>query len=67
MSWYDDCTKAAGEMTKEQRQEVLDKFRSGKYSIGDIKEAMNLSLEAVCGVINENIDQASFIRSEAIR
>lgn len=67
MSWLSDCKSAADELTRDQRQEIIDKFRSGKYSIGDIKEAMNLSLEAVCGTINENIEDAQFIRSEVVR
>lgn len=67
MSWLSDCKSAADELTRDQRQEIIDKFRSGDYTIGQIREIMKLSLEAVCGTINENIEDAQFIRSEVIR
>lgn len=61
MNWTDQCAAAAAQLCKGDKQQILDLLWAGK-SIGEIQQALNLSLETVCGVINENIENVNFLR-----
>ena len=49
----------------ETKQRVLDLLHEGK-NIGETREAVGLSLDAVCEIINENIHSASWLGATAV-
>lgn len=62
--YKDQLKKKIADVPIETKQKILDMLRKGS-SIGEIKDAVNLETLVVCGVINENIETASYLRTEA--
>lgn len=54
MIWTDECAAAALQLRRPQRQRVLDMIRAG-VALGDAAWVEGISLQAVCGVLNANI------------
>ena len=59
MNWFDECEKAASELTKEKRQEFLNLVLEGK-TIGDARKIAGISFDAANGVIRQNIEQHEY-------
>ena len=54
MNWREQCKHEARALPPEPRQQVLDEIRAGR-SIGHVCDKHELSLAAVCGVVELNI------------
>jgi len=66
MGWFKICESEAKNLPKEKQQQILDDINSGK-TIGWVKENRMATLEAVCGVINMNIDSIQYLRTTVPR
>ncbi len=53
-------------IAKEKRQEILDKFRQGSITIGEIAKKFKVSSEAVGDLIYYNISSVSLLNKESI-
>ena len=53
-------------ITKEQRQEIVDLFRKGGITIGEIGEKLKINSRIVGDVIYLNIEQSSYLRDETL-
>lgn len=49
-----------------KRQKILDRFKKGGITIGEVAELFNESSEAVGQLIYYNIDQAFYLRNESV-
>lgn len=49
----------------ETKQKIIDELRKGR-TIGAIGEELNLSLDVVCEIIMQNIEDIPVLRKEAI-
>jgi cell division protein FtsX len=56
--------KEVAKIPIETKQKVLDLFRSG-LKIGEIEKQLNLSLDATCEIITQNIEAFHYLRTEA--
>jgi hypothetical protein len=54
MNWRQQCKDEAKQLTPQQRQLVLDDIRAGR-TIGQTYKRHQLTLAAVCGVVELNI------------
>lgn len=59
--------KKVKELSREDRQQILDIMREGK-TVGECCKAMNLELSVVCQVICDNIEtlEHQYLRKEAL-
>jgi len=62
MGWFDMAEDAARRLPKEKQQRILDDVNAGK-TIGWIRENRIVDLDAVCGVINMNINSIKYLRT----
>lgn len=60
MNWRQQCKHEAKQLTKQQRQLVLDDLRAGR-TIGQTCEKHQLTLAAVCGVLELNIAHNEYL------
>ena len=65
MNWIKDCRKQALALPLETRQKFIDLMWSGS-SLGEAQKACLITFEAANGIMNINIDQATYLRRESV-
>jgi hypothetical protein len=65
LDWQERIEKRARECTQEFRQKVLDIIREGK-TIGETAKELEIDSDLVVGIVNINIDNVQFLRSESV-
>ena len=63
--WAADCVASAEALPEGVAQAILDDVRAGQ-SIGEARRKHDVSLAAVCGVINRNIQTREFLGAEDV-